>query len=166
MRSAQASRCQGWWFDPRAGQFQHCYTCTRQWLLVWIDATYIFHFPCFKNHFFIKKTNKIYFYLFLLYPLDCAKSPPLVHNSQYMPFNGHFGRFFGRYRSVSLKRCRPTGPVGGALPYFRVLGMCRWTGFLFELPALAQGVFFELPELGQGPFLSFQLWAPAQHVFC
>ena len=23
--SAHASRCQGWWFDPQAGRFQHCY---------------------------------------------------------------------------------------------------------------------------------------------
>ena len=41
---------------------------------------------------------------------------------------------------------------GGALPYLGVLGMCRWTGCLFELPALARGVFLELPELGQGAF--------------
>ena len=50
---------------------------------------------------------------------------------------------------------------GGAFPYLGVLGMRRWTGCLFELPALAQGVFFVLPELGQVSFLSFQLWAPA-----
>ena len=36
---------------------------------------------------------------------------------------------------------------GEALPYLEVLGMCCWTGFLFELPALAQGV-----------FLSFRNW--------
>ena len=35
-----------------------------------------------------------------------------------------------------------------------LLGMCRWTGCLFELPALEQGVFFGLPELVQGAFLS------------
>ena len=44
-------------------------------LLVWIDATDIFHFHCFKNHFFIENANKIYLYLFLLYPADCATSP-------------------------------------------------------------------------------------------
>ena len=54
---------------------------------------------------------------------------------------------------------------GGALPYLGVLGMCRWTGCLFELPALAQGVFFKLLELGQGPFLSFQRWAPLSMHF-
>ena len=45
-----------------------------------------------------------------------------------------------------------------ALPYLGVglLGLCRWTGCLFEVPALAQGVFFVLPELAQGAFLSFQ----------
>ena len=37
--------------------------------------------------------------------------------------------------------------------------MCRWTGCLFELPALAQGVISELLELAQGACLSFQLWA-------
>ena len=50
---------------------------------------------------------------------------------------------------------------GGTSIQLGVLGMCRWTGCLFELPALAQGVFFKLTELGQGPFLSFQLCAPA-----
>ena len=31
--NAQASRCQGWWFDPRAGQFQHCYINIRKYLV-------------------------------------------------------------------------------------------------------------------------------------
>ena len=49
------------------------------------------------------------------------------------------------------KHSQIPGRVGGGgifLPYLGVLGMCRWAGCLFELPALAQGVFFELPTLG------------------
>ena len=67
------------------------------------------------------------------------------------------------YEKVYLPLCKVADTRGGgvALPYSGVLGMCRWTGCLFELPVLAQGVFFELPELSQGAFLSFLLWAPA-----
>ena len=39
---------------------------TRQWLLVWIDATDIFHFPCFKNHFLLKIQIK-YIYIYSYY---------------------------------------------------------------------------------------------------
>ena len=47
----------------------------------------------------------------------------------------------------------PGGGGGGrSLPYLRVLGMCPWTGCLFELPALAQGVFFWAFKIGTGCF--------------
>ena len=54
---------------------------------------------------------------------------------------------------------------GGALPCLGVLGMCRWTGCLLELPVLAQGVFFELPELRQGPFLAYNSGQPLSMYF-
>ena len=47
----------------------------------------------------------------------------------------------------------PGGWGGGTSIQLGVLGMCRWTGCLFELPALAQGVFFKLTEFFELPTL-------------
>ena len=38
--------------------------------------------------------------------------------------------------------------------------MCRWTGCLFELLALAQGVFFELPALATALAYFFSFFRP------
>ena len=44
MRSTQASRCQGWWFGPRAGQFQHCYTGQGfKWCILALTAAEIWY---------------------------------------------------------------------------------------------------------------------------